>query len=101
LLLQVNPNLRPDATQLLQLPIVQQKERMYMNKAVQIHLNQSQTHQELLKTIIFPKNLSNMHQRVPAPRYYEAQSDDERQGQSGSFPNATGKNNTTNNHYLS
>lgn len=73
-----------------------------MNKAIQMHLNQSQTHQELLKTIIFPKDLSKMHQRLPAPRY-EAQSDispDERQGFAGTLPNTTGKN-TTNNHYLS
>jgi hypothetical protein len=28
-----------------------------------------------LKTIIFPKNLTNMHQKLPAPRYNDVKSE--------------------------
>lgn len=40
-----------------------------------MYQNSSQTHSELLKTIIFPKNLTNMHQKLPAPRYNDAKSE--------------------------
>lgn len=41
-----------------------------MKRAQFFHQNQSQTHSELLKTIIFPKNnLNNIKSRLPEPQY--------------------------------
>jgi hypothetical protein len=36
-----------------------------------MYKNQSLTHSELLKTIIFPKSLNNMKSRLPEPRYVD------------------------------
>lgn len=68
-MLHVNPKLRPDCNKILESQIIQAKEKQYLKKAILNFQSQSQTHSELLKTIIFPKNLSQMKGRLPEPQY--------------------------------
>lgn len=70
-MLHVNPKLRPDTTKLLESQILQQKAQQYLSKQKQAYQSQSQTHSELLKTIIFPKSLNQMKSKLPPSRYQE------------------------------
>lgn len=47
-----------------------------MKKAMQSYQGQSQTHSELLKTIIFPKNnIGSIKNKLPVPRYTDVMSE--------------------------
>lgn len=68
-MLHVDPRQRPDCGTLLKMPIITSREKQFLKKQSMAYINQSQTHSELLKTIIFPKNINQFNQRLPGPRY--------------------------------
>jgi len=74
-MLHVNPSQRPDCTKLLLSPIIKEKENQFLKNPTMIFKNQSQTHSELLKTIIFPKDITKLTKGLPDPRYEENRSE--------------------------
>ena len=84
-MLNVNPKLRPDCSKLLENPIIKTKSEIYLKKQIAAHYTQSLTHapfvNELMKTIIFPKNLTHLKGRLPQPRYNDLDVTSEHQPQ--------------------
>ena len=54
---------------------MQTKEKQYLKNQMIVFKNQSQTHSELLKTIIFPKDFSKFTKGLPDPRYEDNRSE--------------------------
>lgn len=69
-MLAVNPQHRPNCQQLLDSPVIQAKASQHLpDHLAQQHINYSQTHNELMKTIIFPKNLNFSKTTLPKAQY--------------------------------
>lgn len=80
-MLNVNAKQRPDCTRLLESPIIQAKEKLYLRNQALIYKNQSQTHSELLRTIIFPRDFTKFTKGLPDPRYADNISEQAPQGE--------------------
>jgi hypothetical protein len=69
-MLNVNPKLRPDCTKLLESQIIQSKMSKLMNQEQVSKITLFNSHSELLKTIMFPKNnWLSVRSKLPEPRY--------------------------------
>jgi NIMA (never in mitosis gene a)-related kinase len=72
LMLNTNPKLRPDCNKILESQIIHNKRSLLLKQDQAVRQQQSQTHSELLKTIIFPKNnWLSLRNKLPEPRYTE------------------------------
>ena len=66
MLLIVDPEQRPDCSQILQNPVVQKRLGMYFPDE---QFEKSTEASDLLKTIIFPRNFMSLTGKLPIPNY--------------------------------